>query len=179
LLAFAFDILDLCVFLLATLLGLSPWHFVALGMFYNPSSGDLRLFSHQDMRSGFDKVRIAYLRPKGRSISIFLLLLPETSYFHILPLLLLRSPRLSNFAFLGYPCCGVVSSIYLFCRLLVNVLFCYYMRPLHQRICWLVPLARLLSWVLFFLFLPRDLSDEVRPKRRLLLVRRTRPLLSF
>jgi hypothetical protein len=29
----------------------------------------------------------------------------------------------------------------LFCRLLVNVLFCYYMRPLHQRICWLLPLA--------------------------------------
>jgi hypothetical protein len=33
----------------------------------------------------------------------------------------------------------------LFCRLLVNVLSCCYMHPLHQRICWLVPLARLLS----------------------------------
>jgi hypothetical protein len=45
LLAFAFDILDFCIFLLATLLGLSPWRFAALGMFYNPSSGDLKLFS--------------------------------------------------------------------------------------------------------------------------------------
>jgi hypothetical protein len=67
----------------------------------------------------------------------------------------------------------------LFCRLLVNVLFCYYMRPLHLRICWLLLLARLLSLVSFFLFLPRDLSDEVQPKKRLLLVRRRRPLLSF
>jgi hypothetical protein len=114
LLAFKFDILDFRVFLLASLLGLSLWRFAALRMFYNPSSGDLRLFSRQDMRSGFDKVRVACPRPKDRSISIFLLLLLETSYFHILPLLLLPSPRLPDFAFLGYPCCGVVSSVYLF-----------------------------------------------------------------
>jgi hypothetical protein len=177
-LAFVPDILDLC-FLLAIPLGLSLWRFVASGTFYNPSSGDLRLFFHQDMRSGFDKVHIACLRPKGRSISAFLLLLPETSYFHILPLLMLRDPWLPDFAFLGYPCCGVVSSVYLFCRLLVNVLFCYYMRPLRQRICWLLPLAQLLSLVLFFLSLPRDLSDEVRPKKHLLLVRRRRLLPSF
>jgi hypothetical protein len=101
-------------------------------MFCNPSFGDLRPFSRRDMRSGFDKVRIAYPRPKDRSISIFLLLLPETSYFHILSLLLIRSPRLPDFTFLGYPYCGVVSSVYLFCRLLVNVLFCCYTRPLHQ-----------------------------------------------
>jgi hypothetical protein len=67
----------------------------------------------------------------------------------------------------------------LFYRLLVNVLFCYYMRPLHQRICWLLPLAQLLLLALFFLSLPRDLSDEGRPKMRLLLVHRRRPLLSF
>jgi hypothetical protein len=45
LLAFAFDILDFCIVLLASLLGLSPWRFATLGMFYNPSSDDLRLFS--------------------------------------------------------------------------------------------------------------------------------------
>jgi hypothetical protein len=67
----------------------------------------------------------------------------------------------------------------LFCRLLVSVLFCFYMRPLHPRICWLLPLAQLLSLVLFFLSLPRDLSDEGRPKKRLFLVRRRRPLPSF
>jgi hypothetical protein len=32
---------------------------------------------------------------------------------------------------------------------------------------------------LFFPFLPRDLSDEGRPKKHLLLVRRKRPLLNF
>jgi hypothetical protein len=143
--AFAFDILGFYVFLLGSLLGLCPWHFAALGMFCNPSSGNLRPFSRRDMRSGFDKVRIAYPRPKDQSISIFLLLLPETSYVRTLPLLLVRSPRLPDFTFLGYPCCGVVSSVCLFCRLLVNVPVCYYTRPLHQRICWLVPLARLLS----------------------------------
>jgi hypothetical protein len=135
LLAFALDILDFCVVLLASLLGLSPWHFATLGMFYSPSSDDLRLFSHRDMRSGFDKVRIAYPRPKNRSISTFLLLLLETSYCHILPLLLLSSPWLPDFAFLGYPCCGIISSVCLLCRLLVNVLFCYCMHLLHQRIC--------------------------------------------
>jgi hypothetical protein len=92
----------------------------------------LRLSFHQDMRSGFDKVHITCLRPKGRSILVFLLLLLETSYFHSLPLPLLPIPRLLDFAFLGYPCCGVFSFVYLFCRLLVNVLFCCYMRPLRQ-----------------------------------------------
>jgi hypothetical protein len=53
------------------------------------------------------------------------------------------------------------------------------MRPLHQRICWLLPLTRLLLLALFFLFLPRGLSDEGQPKKRLLLFRRRRPLLSF
>jgi hypothetical protein len=53
------------------------------------------------------------------------------------------------------------------------------MHPLRQQICWLLPLAQLLSLVLFFLSLPRDLSDEGRPKKRLLLVRRRRPLSSF
>jgi hypothetical protein len=135
LLAFAPDILDFFIVLLASLLGLSPWRFAALGMFYNPSSDDLIFFSRRDMRSGFDKVRITYPRPKDQSISIFLLLLLETSCFHILPLLLLRSPWLPDFAFLGYPCCGIISSVCLFCRLLVNVLFCYCMHLLHQRIC--------------------------------------------
>jgi hypothetical protein len=58
-------------------------------------------------RSGFDKVHIACLRPKGRSILVSLLLLLETSYFHNLPLPLLCTPRLPDFAFLGYPCCGM------------------------------------------------------------------------
>jgi hypothetical protein len=53
------------------------------------------------------------------------------------------------------------------------------MRPLHQRICWLLPLAQLLSLALFFLSLPPDLSGEGRPKKRLLLIRRKRLLLSF
>jgi hypothetical protein len=92
LIIFAFDILDFCVFLLAFLLGLSLWPLAILGMFCNPSSGDLRPFSRRGTRSGFDKVRIAYPRPKGQSILIFLLLLPETSYFHNLPLLLVYNP---------------------------------------------------------------------------------------
>jgi hypothetical protein len=61
----------------------------------------------------------------------------------------------------------------------VTVLFCYYMRPLHQLICWLLPLVQLLSLASFFLSLPRDLIDEVRPKKRLLLFRRRRLLLYF
>jgi hypothetical protein len=94
-----------------SLLGLSPLRFATLGMFCNPSSGDLRPFSRRDTHSGFDKVRIASPRPKDQSILIFLLLLPETSYFHTLPLLLVGNPRLPDFAFLGYPCCGVISSV--------------------------------------------------------------------
>jgi hypothetical protein len=39
LLAFELDILDLCVSLFATLLGLNPWHFVTSGKFYYSSSG--------------------------------------------------------------------------------------------------------------------------------------------
>jgi hypothetical protein len=61
----------------------------------------------------------------------------------------------------------------------VIVLFCYYMRPLHQRICWLLPLVQLLLLASFFLSLPRDLSDEGQPKKRLLSVRRRCLLLSF
>jgi hypothetical protein len=72
----------------------------------------LKLSFHQDTRSGFDKAHIACLRPKGRNILVFLLLLLETSYFHSLPLPLLRIPRLLGFAFLGYPCRGVISSVY-------------------------------------------------------------------
>jgi hypothetical protein len=53
------------------------------------------------------------------------------------------------------------------------------MRPLHQRICWLLPLVQLLSLASFFLSLPRDLINEVRPKKRLLLFRRRRLLLCF
>jgi hypothetical protein len=53
------------------------------------------------------------------------------------------------------------------------------MRPLHQRICWLLPLVQLLSLASFFLSLPRDLSDEGLPKKHLLPVRRRRLLLSF
>jgi hypothetical protein len=179
LLAFVLGVLDLYTFLLAILLGLNPWRFVALEKFYNLSFGDLRPFFHQDMRSGFDKVRTTCLRPKGLNILIFLFPLPETYFFHILPLPLLRNPWLPDFAFLGYPCCDVASSVYLFCRLLVNVLFYCYMRLLHQRIYWLLPLAQLLLLALFFLFRPRDLSDEGQLKKRLLLVRRRRPLLSF
>jgi hypothetical protein len=145
LLAFAFDILDFCVFLLASLLGLYPWCSATLGTFYNPLSGGLRPFSRRDTRSGFDKVHIAYPRPKDQSILIFLLLSPETSYFCTLHLLLVRNLRLPDFTFLGYPCCGVASFVDLFYRLLVIILFCCYTHPLHQRICWLVPLTRLLS----------------------------------
>jgi hypothetical protein len=53
------------------------------------------------------------------------------------------------------------------------------MHPLRQRICWLLPLNRLVLLVLFFLFLPRGLSDEGQPKKRLLLFRQRHPLLSF
>jgi hypothetical protein len=67
----------------------------------------------------------------------------------------------------------------LFYRLLVNILFYCYMHPLRQQICWLLPLVWLLSLALFFLSLPRGPSDEVQPKKRLLLFRRRCPLLSF
>jgi hypothetical protein len=53
------------------------------------------------------------------------------------------------------------------------------MHPLRQRICWLLPLTQLLLLALFFLFLPRNLNDEGRPKKRLLLIRRKHPLLNF
>jgi hypothetical protein len=41
----------------------------------------------------------------------YLGLLLETSYSHNLPLPLLRTPRLPDFAFLGYLCCGVCYSV--------------------------------------------------------------------
>jgi hypothetical protein len=179
LLAFALGILDLCASLLAILLGLNPWRFVVSGKFYNLSFDDLKPSFHRDRHNGFDKARIAYPRPRGRSISTFLFPLFETSCLRLLPLPLLRNPQLPGFTFLDYPCCGVIFFAYSFCRLLVIVLFCYYMCPLHQRICWLLPLVQLLSLVSFFLSLPRDLIDEGRPKKRLLLVRRRRLLLSF
>jgi hypothetical protein len=91
---------------------LNPWRFVTSGKIYHPSFGGLKLSFHQDTCSGFDKVHIACLRLKGRSILVFLLLLLETSYYHSFPPPLLRIPRLLDFAFLGYPCCGVVSSVY-------------------------------------------------------------------
>jgi hypothetical protein len=53
------------------------------------------------------------------------------------------------------------------------------MHPLRQQIYWLLPLIRLLLLALFFLSLPRGLSDEGQPKKRLLLFRRRCPLLSF
>jgi hypothetical protein len=112
---------------------------------------------------------------------VFLLPLSGISYL-LLPLLpfpLFHNLQLCGFSFLDYPCYGVVSSVYLFCRLLVTVLFCCSMRPLHQQICWLLPLAQLLFLALFFLSLPPDLSGEVRPKKHLLFVRRRRLLLSF
>jgi hypothetical protein len=53
------------------------------------------------------------------------------------------------------------------------------MRPLRQRICWLLPLTQLLLLALFFLSLPRGLSDEGQLKKRLLLFRWRPILLSF
>jgi hypothetical protein len=53
------------------------------------------------------------------------------------------------------------------------------MHPLHQQIYWLLPLIWLWLLALFFLSLPRGLSDEGQPKKCLLLFRRRRPLLSF
>jgi hypothetical protein len=145
LIIFAFDILDFCAFLLAFLLDLSPWRLATLGMFCNPSSGDLRPFFRRGTRSGFHKVHITCPQPRDQSILISLLLLPKISYFHILPFLLVYNPLLSDFAFFGYPRCGVIFFVDLFCRLLASVLFYCYTRPLHQRICWLAPLAQLLS----------------------------------
>jgi hypothetical protein len=112
---FEFDILEFGVVLLAVLLGSSAWRLVTLGMFYNPSSDDLIPFSRRGMRSGFDKVRIAYPRPKDQSILISLLLSPGIFYLRTLPLLLVYNPRLLDFAFLGCPRCGVASSVDLFC----------------------------------------------------------------
>jgi hypothetical protein len=53
------------------------------------------------------------------------------------------------------------------------------MHPLRQQIYWLLPLTWLLLLALFFLSLPRGLSDEGQLKKRLLLFCRRRPLLSF
>jgi hypothetical protein len=67
----------------------------------------------------------------------------------------------------------------LVCRLLVNVPFCCYMHLLHQQTCWLLPLTQTLSLALFSLFLPLGLDDEGHSKKRLLLFRWRRLLLSF
>jgi hypothetical protein len=53
------------------------------------------------------------------------------------------------------------------------------MHPLRQQIYWLLPLTRLLLLALLFHSLPRGLSDEGQPRKRLLLFHRRRPLLSF
>jgi hypothetical protein len=53
------------------------------------------------------------------------------------------------------------------------------MHPLRQQIYWLFPLVQLLLLAFFFLSLPRGLSNEVQPKKRLLLFCQRRPLLSF
>jgi hypothetical protein len=53
------------------------------------------------------------------------------------------------------------------------------MHPLRQQIYWLLPLIRLLLLALFFLSLPRGLSDEGQPKKHLLLFHQRRPLLTF
>jgi hypothetical protein len=53
------------------------------------------------------------------------------------------------------------------------------MRLLHRRICWLLPLARILFLALFSLSLPLGPNDEGHSRKRLLLFRRRRLLLSF
>jgi hypothetical protein len=53
------------------------------------------------------------------------------------------------------------------------------MHLLRQQIYWLLPLVWLLLSAFSFLSLPRGLSDEVQPKKCLLLFHRRRPLLSF
>jgi hypothetical protein len=65
------------------------------------------------------------------------------------------------------------------CRLLVSLPFCYCMRPLHRRICLLLPLVPILTWALFSLTLPRDLNGEGQLKKHLLPARRRRLLQSF
>jgi hypothetical protein len=134
------------------------------------------------MRSGFDKVRRACLLPKGQSTLTFLLhgfLLLGTPCFHSLPRLLFRIPLLPNFALRGYLHCDIFASACLLYRLLVNVPFCCCTRPLHRRIYWLLPLTHTLSLALFSLSLPLGPNDEGHSKKRPLLFRRRRLLLSF
>jgi hypothetical protein len=67
----------------------------------------------------------------------------------------------------------------LFCRLLVNALFCCYTHLLHRQICLLLPLVLTLSLALFSLFLPWGPSDEGLPKKHLLIFHRRRLQLIF
>jgi hypothetical protein len=106
---------------------------------------------------------------------VFLLhdyLLPETLYFHSLPLPFFHIPRLSDFALCGYLHCGIFAFACSLCRLLVNVPFYCYMCPLHRQISCLLPLNLTMSSALFSLPLPRGPNDEGQPKKHLLLSRR-------
>jgi hypothetical protein len=164
------------------LLGLNPWCFATLGRFCNPSSGGWRLFSHLSTRNGCDRDHIAYLLPKDPSTlaSPFLYRLSlEIRYFHSLLHSFHHILRLSNFAFRGYRHCGIFAFACLVCRLLVNAPFCCYTRLLYRRTCWLLSLTQTLSLALFSLFLPLGPNDEGHSKKRLLLFRRIRLLLSF
>jgi hypothetical protein len=166
----------------AVFLGSSPWHFAISGRFCNPSSGGWTLFSHLGTRSGFDKVRRACPLPTGQSTLVFLLhdyLLPGTPCFHSLPRPSFHILRLSNFALHGYLRCDIFAFVCSLWRLLVDVPFCCYMRPLRRRIRWLLPLIQILSLALFSLPLPRGPNDEGQPKKHLLLSRRRCLLLNF
>jgi hypothetical protein len=84
----------------------------------------------------------------GQSSLAFLLhdyLLPETPCFHSLPCPFFHIPWLSDFTLRGYLHCGIFTFACLLCRVLVNVPVYCYMRPLHRRICWLLPLIPILS----------------------------------
>jgi hypothetical protein len=178
----AFGIPDSCFFLPVVLLDLNPWRFATLGRFCNPSSGGWKLFSHLGTHNGCDKDHIACLLLKGPSTLIFLspdYLLFETPCFHSLPRSFCHISRLSDFAFRGCRHYGIFTFAYSFCRLLVNVPFCCYTHLLHRQICCLLPLVLTLSLALFSLPLSRGLSDEVRPKRHLLLFCRRRLLQNF
>jgi hypothetical protein len=106
-------------------------------------------------------------------------LLPKTPCFHSLPRTFFHIPRLSNFALCGYLHCGIFAFACSLYRLLVNVPFYCYMRPLHRKICWLLPLISTLSLALFSLPLPRGPNDEGQPKKHLLLSRQRRLMQNF
>jgi hypothetical protein len=141
-----------------------------------------KLSFHLGMHSGFDKVYRACPLPTGQSTLTFLLhdfLLPGTPCFCSLPCPFFHILLLPDFALRGYLHCDICAFACLLCRLLVNVTFCCYMRLLHRRICWLLPLIRTLSLALFSLSLPLGPNDEGHSKKYLLLFRRRRLLLSF